>query len=147
MAEELEELTEEVEDEEVEVEVQVAVADIDDVGKAIQELYENAKQYRQPYEEVWDEAYSAYRAEYPSRIHKATELANERGIFVNLTRRKVNSARVKLGALLFDDGRIPFSITPSRKPRFYPQDVPRDLPPYPCPEGIGHGEPHQGYPR
>ena len=129
MAEELEELTEEVEDEEVEVEVQVTVADIDDVGKAIQELYENAKQYRQPYEEVWDEAYSAYRAEYPSRIHKATELANERGIFVNLTRRKVNSARVKLGALLFDDGRIPFSITPSRKPRFYPQDVPRDLPP------------------
>ena len=50
------------------------------------------------------------------------ELVNERGIFVNLTRRKVNSARVKLGALLFDDGRIPPSLL--SEVWFYPQDVP-----------------------
>ena len=61
-------------------------------------------------------------------IHKAAELANERGIFVNLTRRKVNPQR-KIGALLFDEGRIPFSITPSRMPRYYPPDIQTDLPP------------------
>ena len=90
----VEELEEELVEEgtEEDSDVTVVVAELDDVGKAIKEMYDNAKEYRQPYEEVWDEAYSAYRAEYPSRIHKAAELANERGIFVNLTRRKVNAA-------------------------------------------------------
>ena len=127
----VEELEEELVEEgtEEDSDVTVVVAELDDVGKAIKEMYDNAKEYRQPYEEVWDEAYSAYRAEYPSRIHKAAELANERGIFVNLTRRKVNAARVKIGALLFDEGRIPFSITPSRMPRYFPPDIPPNSPP------------------
>ena len=76
------------------------------------------------------EAYDAYRGKYPSKISKANELANERGIFVNQTRRKVNSAKIKVNTLLFEDGKVPFSITPSRKPRFFPPDIqaPADRP-------------------
>ena len=50
-------------------------------------------------------------------------MANERGIFVNQTRRKVNSAKIKIGTLLFEDGEVPFAITPSKRPRFIPPDI------------------------
>ena len=105
------------------VEAKVVSAPLDDMANVIQEKFEDAKEYRREHEQHWQEAYDAYRARYPSRINKANELANERGIFVNQTRRKVNSAKIKIGALLFEDGKIPFSITPSRRPRYYPPDI------------------------
>lgn len=104
-------------------EVQVVQAPLDSFAEIIQEKFKDAKEYRRDHEQHWQEAYDAYRAKYPSHISKANELANERGIFVNQTRRKVNSAKIKIGTLLFEDGRIPFSITPSRRPRYYPPDI------------------------
>ena len=111
---------------EVEVEVKVVSAPLDDIGKAVRELFEKAKEYRQENELIWRDAYDAYRAKYPEKISSADggdNVAARRGIFINQTRRKVNSAKVKIGSLLFDDGRIPFSVTPSRKPRYLPPDL------------------------
>ena len=111
-------------------EVKVVEAELDDFADVVQEKFEEAKEYRRDHEEHWVEAYDAYRGKYPSKISKANELANERGIFVNQTRRKVNSAKIKVNTLLFEDGKVPFSITPSRKPRFFPPDIqaPADRP-------------------
>ena len=100
-----------------------ADVDVDDFAKVIQEKFEEARDYRRDHEQHWLEAYDAYRGKYPSKISKAHELASERGIFVNQTRRKINSAKIKINTLLFEDGKVPFSITPSRKPRFYPPDI------------------------
>ena len=96
---------------------------LDDLAALVQEKFEAAKEFRRDHEVHWEEAYSAYRAKYPSRLSKSNELAQERGIFVNQTRRKVNSAKIKIGTLLFEDGKIPFSVTPSRRPRFVPPDI------------------------
>ena len=104
-------------------EVKVVEADLDDFANVVQEKFEEAREYRRDHEQHWVEAYDAYRGKYPSKISKAHELASERGIFVNQTRRKINSAKIKVNTLLFEDGKVPFSITPSRKPRFYPPDI------------------------
>ena len=104
-------------------EKKVIEAELDTFAKIVQEKFKDAVDYRRDYELHWQEAYDAYRAKYPSHINKANELANERGIFVNQTRRKVNSAKIKIGTLLFEDGEVPFSITPSKRPRFYPPDI------------------------
>ncbi len=103
--------------------VKVVEADVNDFAKVVQEKFEESREYRRDHEQHWLEAYDAYRGKYPSKISKASELANERGIFVNQTRRKTNSAKIKINTLLFEDGKVPFSITPSRKPRFYPPDI------------------------
>jgi hypothetical protein len=106
------------------MQVKVVKAPLDSMGKVVKELYEKAKEYRQEHELVWRDAYDAYRAKYPERINSSQDsVAARRGIYINQTRRKTNSAKVKIGSLLFDDGRIPFSITPSRKPRYLPQDL------------------------
>ena len=104
-------------------EVKVVEADLDDFANVVQEKFEEAREYRRDHEQHWVEAYDAYRGKYPSKISKAHELASERGIFVNQTRRKINSAKIKVNTLLFEDGKVPFSITPSRKPRFFPPDI------------------------
>ena len=96
----------------------VQKTDINTFAKIIQEKFSEARDYRRDHEGHWQEAYDAYRAKYPSQINKANELANERGIFVNQTRREVNSAKIKIGTLLFEDGEVPFSVTPSKRPRF-----------------------------
>ena len=103
--------------------IKMVEADVDDFANVIQEKFEEARDYRRDHEQHWLEAYDAYRGKYPSKISKAHELASERGIFVNQTRRKINSAKIKINTLLFEDGKVPFSITPSRKPRFYPPDI------------------------
>jgi len=104
-------------------EKKVIKAELDTFAKIIQEKFAEARDYRRDHELHWQEAYDAYRAKYPSHINKANELANERGIFVNQTRRKVNSAKIKIGTLLFEDGEVPFAITPSKRPRFFPPDI------------------------
>lgn len=106
------------------MEVKVVKAPLDSMGKVVKELFDKAKEYRQEHELIWRDAYDAYRAKYPERINSTQGgVAARRGIYINQTRRKTNSAKVKIGSLLFDDGRIPFSITPSRKPRYLPQDL------------------------
>jgi len=105
------------------VEVKMVSTELDDLASLVQEKFTEARTYRRDHETHWQESYDAYRGKYPSHINKSNELAHERGIFVNQTRRKVNSAKIKIGTLLFEDGRIPFSITPSRRPRYIPPDL------------------------
>ncbi|MBU97611.1 MAG: hypothetical protein CL429_00820 [Acidimicrobiaceae bacterium] len=106
------------------VETKVVKAPLDAMGKVVKELFQKSKEYRQEHELIWRDAYDAYRAKYPERINSSQDsVAARRGIYINQTRRKTNSAKVKIGSLLFDDGRIPFNITPSRKPRYLPQDL------------------------
>ena len=125
--EEMEELPSDMDEELVgALEVKVVQTEVDDFAEVVQEKFQEAREYRRDFEQHWLEAYDAYRGKYPSKISKANELANERGIFVNQTRRKVNSAKIKINTLLFEDGKVPFSITPSRKPRFYPPDIQAD---------------------
>ena len=97
--------------------------ELDSFAKIIQQKFSDSREYRRDHETHWTEAYDAYRAKYPSQITKANELANERGIFVNQTRRKINSAKIKIGTLLFEDGEVPFAITPTKRPRFIPPDI------------------------
>ena len=123
MAEYEEEAPESEEPETESVKIGETDVDVDDFAKVIQEKFDEARDYRRDHEQHWLEAYDAYRGKYPSKISKAHELASERGIFVNQTRRKINSAKIKINTLLFEDGKVPFSITPSRKPRFYPPDI------------------------
>ena len=104
-------------------EKKVVEVELDSFAKIIQEKFNDSREYRRDNEHHWQEAYDAYRAKYPSHINKANELANERGIFVNQTRRKVNSAKIKIGTLLFEDGEVPFAITPTKRPRFIPPDI------------------------
>ena len=63
------------------------------------------------------------RGEFPDTTSKAVDVAKERGIYVNLTKRKVHEARTKLLSSTLQQGKIPFKITPSRRPRFVSPDL------------------------
>ena len=68
----------------------------DTLGLLVQDLYREAASDRRIHEEIWDSAWHAWRGEFKDVTTKAVQLAKERGIYVNLTRRKVQEARVKL---------------------------------------------------
>lgn len=107
----------------------VITAELDSFAKIIQDRFEEAKDARDEYEEYWSDAYDAYRGIYASPIHSSDEKGTERGIFINETARKVNSAKIKIGSLLFDDGRIPFVIQPTKNPKFFAPDIDPELDP------------------
>lgn len=100
---------------------------LDTFAKIVQDRFEEAKDAREEQEEYWAEAYDAYKGIYATPIRTADETGTERGIFVNETARKVNSAKIKIGSLLFDDGRIPFTIQSSKKARFFSSDLNPEL--------------------
>ena len=95
----------------------------DSLGSLVQDLYREASSDRMPYEEIWDSAWHAWRGEFPNTSSKAVQLAKERGIYVNLTRRKVQESRVKLTNSILQNGKVPFRIKPSRRPRFLAPDL------------------------
>ena len=104
----------------------------DSLGLLVQELYTEASSdgERTNKEEIWQSAWHAMRGEFPDVVSKAVEIAKERGIYVNLTKRKVHEARTKLMSSTFQQGKIPFKITPSRRPKFMSPDVLRSDSPY-----------------
>jgi len=95
----------------------------DTLGSIVQNLFRDAADYRSDVEDIWRNAWNAYRGEFPDVSSGAVELAKKRGIYVNLTRRKCQEARVKLVNSIMENGKIPFSITPSRRPRFISPDI------------------------
>lgn len=95
----------------------------DSLGSLVQSYYRDATDYRTEEEDIWRDAWFAYRGEFQDNSSGAVELAKQRGIYVNLTRRKAQEARVKLVNSIMENGKIPFSITPSRRPRFISPDV------------------------
>ena len=102
----------------------------DRLGALVQDLYRDAASDRLPYEDIWSAAWHAWRGEFSNVHTKAIELAKERGIYVNLTRRKVQEARVKLTNSILQHGKIPFKIKPSRRPRFLAPDLLESEEPY-----------------
>ena len=101
----------------------------DDVlAKVVQDFFLDAKEYRQDFEDEWGDAYDAYHSRFPSRLEAIQGMAKDRGIWVNMTRRKVNNAKVKINSLLFESGKIPFSIKPNHSPRYLPKEL-RELEP------------------
>jgi len=104
----------------------------DMLGLLVQELYQQASSDndRQSREEICEAAWFAMRGEFPDTVSRAVEIAKDRGIYVNLTRRKVSEARNKLIASTFQMGKVPFKLTPSRRPRFVAPDLLEQKDPY-----------------
>jgi len=100
----------------------------DSLAELVQDYFLQAKEYRQEDEETWRGAYDAYRALHPERVDRVLSLAKKNGIFIHLVRRRVNSARVKITSLLFESGKIPFTISPNYNPKFAAPDL-QQLPP------------------
>ena len=104
----------------------------DSLGLLVQDLYTEASSdsERTSREEIWQSAWHAMRGEFPDVVSKAVEIAKERGIYVNLTKRKVHEARTKLMSSTFQQGKIPFKLTPARRPRFVAPDLLEQSDPY-----------------
>ena len=104
----------------------------DSLGLLVQDLYTEASSdsERTSREEIWQSAWHAMRGEFPDVLSKAVEIAKERGIYVNLTKRKVHEARTKLMSSTFQQGKIPFKLTPARRPRFVAPDLLEQSDPY-----------------
>ena len=104
----------------------------DSLGLLVQELYTEASSdsERTTKEAIWESAWHAMRGEFPDVVSKAVEIAKERGIYVNLTKRKVHEARTKLMSSTFQQGKIPFKLTPARRPRFVAPDLLEQKDPY-----------------
>ena len=102
----------------------------DSLALLVQDHFSLAKEYRAGSgdEETWREAYDAHRAIHPTKVNGVLSLAKKRGVFVHLVRRRVNSARVKITSLLFESGKVPFSITPNYNPKFAAPDL-QQIPP------------------
>ena len=114
----------EVEDESLASVVDEEKEDVaDSLAKIVQDCFTKSKEYRQENEDIWRDAWYAYRGKYPERFERIAELAEKRGIYINLTKRKVQSAKVRINSLLFEDGKIPFNITPPRRPKFVPPEI------------------------
>lgn len=95
----------------------------DSLAEMVNNYFQQAKEYRIDDELVWMDAYDAYRASHPERTARATELAKSRGVYIHLVRRRVNSAKVKIGSLLFESGKVPFEVTPNLRPKFVSSDL------------------------
>jgi len=104
----------------------------DSLGLIVQDLYTKgaADTDRKTREEIWQSGWHAMRGEFPNTSSKAVDVAKERGIYVNLTKRKVHEARTKLLSSTLQQGKIPFKLTPSRRPRFVAPDLLESPEPY-----------------
>jgi len=104
----------------------------DSLGLIVQELYQRgaSDSDRKSREEIWESGWHAMRGEFPDATSKAVNVAKERGIYVNLTKRKVHEARTKLLSSTLQQGKIPFKLTPSRRPRFVSPDLLEASDPY-----------------
>ena len=103
--------------------VRVHTMSVDELSSVVREKFEASRDYRQGQENLWKSAYDAYSAKHPTSLKHANELAEDRGIFINLTRRKVQNAAIRITSMLLNDGKIPFTVKPSRKPRYIPPDL------------------------
>ena len=90
----------------------------DSLGLIVQELYKRgaSDSDRKTREEIWESGWHAMRGEFPDTTSKAVDVAKERGIYVNLNKRKVHEARTKLLSSTLQQGKIPFKLSPSRRP-------------------------------
>ena len=104
----------------------------DSLGLIVQELYQkgSSDSDRRTREEIWESGWHAMRGEFPDTTSKAIDVAKERGIYVNLTKRKVHEARTKLLSSTLQAGKVPFKLSPTRRPRFVAPDLLQTPEPY-----------------
>jgi hypothetical protein len=104
----------------------------DSLGLIVQELYQQgaADSDRKTKEEIWESGWHAMRGQFPDTTSKAVDVAKARGIYVNLTKRKVHEARTKLLSSTLQAGKVPFKLSPSRRPRFVAPDLLESSSPY-----------------
>ena len=104
----------------------------DSLGLIVQDLYQRGASDgdRVTREQIWESGWHAIRGEFPDTTSKAVDVAKERGIYVNLTKRKVHEARVKLLSSTLQQGKVPFKLTPTRRPRFVAPDLLQTPEPY-----------------
>jgi hypothetical protein len=104
----------------------------DSLGLIVQELYQvgASDSDRKSKEEIWESGWHAMRGEFPDTTSKAIDVAKERGIYVNLTKRKVHEARTKLLSSTLQAGKVPFKLSPTRRPRFVAPDLLQSPDPY-----------------
>lgn len=95
----------------------------DTLATLVREKFTHARNYRQTIEnERWLPAEDAYNGIFDSTPNVDAD-SPSRSPFMALTRREVTSAHIKINAMLFKNGEIPFTIQPSRYPRFLPSDI------------------------
>lgn len=93
----------------------------DGLGTLIRGKFEDARDYRTAIEtDRWLPAEDAYNGSYVENLTKNSGVTPP---YMNLTRREVTSAHIKINGMLFQNNKIPFTIKPSRQPRFVPSDI------------------------
>ena len=93
----------------------------DGLASLIRDKYEDARDYRTTIEtDRWLPAEDAYNGSY---VESLTKHSGATPPYMNLTRREVTSAHIKINGMLFQNNKIPFTIKPSRQPRFVPSDI------------------------
>ena len=93
----------------------------DGLATLIRNKYEDARDYRTAIEtDRWLPAEDAYNGIYVDTLTKHSGASPP---YMNLTRREVTSAHIKINGMLFQNNKIPFTIKPSRQPRFVPADI------------------------
>ena len=93
----------------------------DSLAKLVQDYFAQSKEYRLEDQTKWQEANDTYHAQHRSYL-EAVDTPSQ-GVFVHLVRRRVNTARVRLSSLLFESGKIPFNITPNKRPKVLAPDM------------------------
>lgn len=95
----------------------------DTLATLVREKFESARSYRQNIEtDRWLPGEDAFNGKFDSTPYD-TDNAPNRPPFMQITRREVSSAHIKINAMLFRNGEIPFTIQPTRYPRFIPSDI------------------------
>lgn len=95
--------------------------DKDELANLVREKFEEARDFRRTLDnERWLPGDDAYNGIYVSELNKQSGKSPP---FMNLTRREVNAAHIKISSMLFQNNKIPFTIKPARHPRFVPADI------------------------
>lgn len=95
--------------------------DKDELAALVREKFEKARDFRRTIDyERWLPGDDAYNGIYVTEVNKQS---GKNPPFMNLTRREVNAAHIKINSMLFQNNKIPFTIKPARQPRFVPADI------------------------
>ena len=93
----------------------------DSIANLVRHKFRIAQDHRRDVEqERWVPAEEAYQGKFG---YKQSSRLSQVQAFLNLTRRKVQGAEVKITSMLFEKGQTPFRINVSRRPRFLPPDL------------------------
>jgi hypothetical protein len=100
-----------------------ATTSSDTLATIVRQKFEQARNYRQSVEtERWLPGEDAFNGKFDNTPYN-TETAPARPPFMAITRREVSSAHIKINAMLFKNGEVPFTIQSARYPRFVPSDI------------------------